>query len=108
MSNFECNKCGNCCSNFLPLSEKEIRTMKKLSKKENKHPLLKDWYNRCPFLNNDNKCDIYKDRPAICQYYNCYNFNNHMYDREYIEIIKNNNYRMINVRKEIFGSDDDE
>lgn len=34
--NFECGKCGKCCSNILPLTEIEIKDMKKLAIKENK------------------------------------------------------------------------
>lgn len=33
--NFECRNCGECCSNYLPLQEKEILIMKQLAKKEN-------------------------------------------------------------------------
>ena len=51
---FECSKCGKCCSNYLPLQKEEIKTMKKLAIKENKHLLNKDWYNICPFLNYKN------------------------------------------------------
>lgn len=33
--NFECRNCRKCCSNYLPLQEKEILIMKQLAKKEN-------------------------------------------------------------------------
>ena len=77
--NFECRNCGECCSNYLPLQEKEILIMKQLAKKENKHPLRQDWYDRCPFLNGNNRCDIYEDRPMICREYTCYKFENNIY-----------------------------
>ena len=85
--NFEC---GKCCSNVLPLTEIEIKDMKKLAKKENKLLLDKNWYIRCPFLSYDNKCDIYKNRPKIC--------------REYASV-KKDKYRIVDLRKEIFESE---
>ena len=103
MSTFECKCCGNCCSNFLPLRKEEIRTMKKLAKKENKHPLIKDWYGRCPFLNNNNKCDIYENRPLICREYTCYKFKNHIYNEEIFKNIPETDFKLTDVRKEIFG-----
>lgn len=102
MSNFECKGCGECCSNFLPLTQEEIKLMKKLSKKENKHPLRQDWYNRCPFLNNNNKCDIYENRPLICREFTCYNFENHIYNIETFKRIDEKEFKFIDIRKEIF------
>jgi Fe-S-cluster containining protein len=32
MKNFECKKCGKCCSNYLPLTKEEIKTMKRIKK----------------------------------------------------------------------------
>lgn len=103
MSNFECKCCGNCCSNFLPLSKEELRIMKILAKKENKHPLIKDWYSRCPFLNNNNKCDIYEDRPLICREYDCYKFENNIYNEEIFKNINKDDYELVDLRKEIFN-----
>lgn len=105
MSNFECKCCGNCCSNFLPLRKEEIHRMKKLAKKENRHPLLKNWYERCPFLNNNNKCDIYENRPLICREYTCYNFENHIYNEEIFKDIRESDFKITNIRKEIFEGD---
>jgi hypothetical protein len=31
--NGECVKCGNCCTNFLPMSDKEIKVIKRYIKK---------------------------------------------------------------------------
>lgn len=33
MNNYECRKCGKCCSNYLPLTKEEIRNFKKISSK---------------------------------------------------------------------------
>ena len=75
----ECSRCGNCCSDFLPVSDKEIEKIKKYIIKnkiiEQKHlpptaePLM---YFTCPFFNsNYKKCVIYSVRPAICQDFQC-------------------------------------
>lgn len=103
MSNFECKCCGECCSNFLPLRDNEIKTMRKLAKKENRHPLRNDWYSRCPFLNNNNKCDIYENRPLICREYTCYNYENHIYNTEFFSKIDEKEFNLVDLRKEIFG-----
>ena len=76
--------------------------MKKLAKKENKHPLRNDWYARCPFLNNDNKCDIYENRPLICRNFTCYKFENGIYDTFPFKDISINEFSLVDIRKEIF------
>ena len=101
--NFECRHCGECCSNYLPLQEQEIKRMKKLAKKENKHPIRQDWYDRCPFLNNNNKCDIYSDRPLICREYTCYNYEHSIYNKEIFKGLSPKDFRLVDLRKEIFG-----
>ena len=103
MSDFKCKCCGECCSNFLPLRDDEIRTMRKLAKKENRHPLRNDWYSRCPFLNNNNKCDIYENRPLICREYTCYNYENYIYNTEVFSKIDEKEFNLVDLRKEIFG-----
>ena len=75
----ECSNCGQCCSNFLPISQKEAdaiaRYMKKNGIKEhiNRPPTAQptmDW--TCPFRNEaERKCDIYPVRPAICLDFKC-------------------------------------
>ena len=101
--NFECRNCGECCSNYLPLQEQEIKRMKELAQKENKHLIRQDWYDRCPFLNNNNKCDIYSDRPLICREYTCYKFKNNIYETEKFKDIKPSEFRVVNLREEFFG-----
>ena len=75
----KCSNCGQCCSNFLPISQKEAdaiaRYMKKNGIKEhiNRPPTTQptmDW--TCPFRNEaERKCDIYPVRPAICRDFKC-------------------------------------
>lgn len=106
MNSFKCKKCGQCCSNYLPLTTEEIKRLKKLAKKENKPIYLKDWKDCCPFLNSKMQCDIYKDRPIICQEYNCYNFENHTYSKRFMQILEKeeNKFRLVDIRKEIFNN----
>lgn len=78
--NGECSNCGNCCSDFLPISPEEISRIEKYIKKhgvkEQKHFLptatvpMMDLV--CPFRNNtERKCMIYDVRPAICRDFRC-------------------------------------
>lgn len=73
--NGECSKCGRCCSNFLPLSEREIRYLKKIVRKRNLKPYFRPMLANpevvCPFLDNSNHCSIYSDRPDICKAFKC-------------------------------------
>ena len=75
--NGKCTQCGKCCSNLLPMTEKEIKVIRKYIKqyhiKEYKHliPLAQPVIDMtCPFLNDDKpteKCMIYEVRPQICK-----------------------------------------
>lgn len=79
--NGKCSSCGNCCSNILPMSRKEIDTIKKYIKKneitERKHLLPvagKNYDMICPFRDNTKKiCTIYPVRPEICKQFICDN-----------------------------------
>ncbi len=81
MDNGKCTQCGQCCSNLLPMTDEEIRIIRKYIKrhriKEHMHflPLVEPAIDMtCPFLNDDKKtekCDIYRVRPKICQDFIC-------------------------------------
>ena len=76
MSNFSCKKCGDCCSNLLPLSQCEIQNIKAFTLEHNIQPVQHekdfDGYDAsCPFLNEDNRCNIYNIRPLICKVFTC-------------------------------------
>ena len=97
--NGECVKCGNCCTNFLPMSDKEIKVIKRYIKKhkikENIHILpINEYYDAtCPFL-KDKQCVIYEVRPFICQVFKC---------DKYIPRDKiRKKLNVINVRKEFY------
>lgn len=75
----ECSNCGECCSDFLPLTEVEVNRIKKYIKThqikphKNVAPAAHEFYDfTCPFRNNaEHKCDIYEVRPGICRHYLC-------------------------------------
>lgn len=78
--NGQCSNCGECCSDFLPISQEEIKRIKAYIKKrgitEQKHFLPLAKYPQsdftCPFRNNaERKCMIYEVRPAICRDFRC-------------------------------------
>lgn len=77
----KCVGCGRCCSNLLPLSEPEIKEIRKYMKKhhikEQRHvfPTREPMFDMtCPFLNENGtsqKCMIYDVRPHICRAFVC-------------------------------------
>lgn len=80
--NGKCVGCGNCCSNLLPLTDKEIRDIKKYVEKHHikkqEHRLFVLAHDQvdmvCPFLDDSkttNKCTIYEVRPFICRDFIC-------------------------------------
>ena len=106
--NGHCSNCGQCCSRFLPISEKEKKTirryMKKHGIKEQKHLLptaqpVEDW--TCPFrCESERKCLIYEVRPAICRDFRCDK------PQKKIEASKklyHGKYDAVDMRKEFFG-----
>lgn len=79
-SSGQCSSCGNCCSNVLPLTATEIKSIKRYVKKKHitpEHHTIScsatdsvDWL--CPFRDEVNKrCNIYEARPAICRLFKC-------------------------------------
>ena len=79
----KCSGCGGCCSNLLPMSQKEVdvihRYIKKHHIKECKHllPVATPALDMtCPFLDTGKsceKCRIYPVRPEICKQFICDN-----------------------------------
>ena len=99
-------KCGACCSNYLPMTQKEIaiihRFVKKHDIKEFKHlfPVSNDTFDMtCPFMDDSKrkeKCRIYSVRPEICKQFICSKekkpFNGHWQQ-----------YSVVDMRKEFYG-----
>lgn len=107
--NGECSNCGQCCSNFLPVSNKEIKNIhryiqkKKISEQKHFVPAASqtlDW--TCPFRDNsERKCVIYNVRPAICRDFRCDK------PKKKIQADKSmyqGKYSIVDMRKEFFRS----
>lgn len=75
----KCSGCGSCCSDILPLSDREVARIKAYVKAHNlrEHrqapvfdPNVTDF--TCPFRNpTEKRCDIYPVRPEICRSFIC-------------------------------------
>lgn len=85
--NNKCSMCGECCSAILPMSNQELKRIKKYVKQHNikthqcginayKTPALDI---TCPFRNNEKRiCEIYPVRPWICQKFICNNLQHNL------------------------------
>ena len=74
--NGTCSKCGNCCTNFLPVTKKEVSKIKQYVQTHNIQPENRKFGNniimQCPFLNQKTKkCNIYESRPFVCRDFLC-------------------------------------
>lgn len=105
--NGKCSGCGNCCTNLLPMSQKEVDTVHRYIKKnkiqECKHllPVSTPTYDMtCPFRDNDNSvCTIYEVRPMVCRKFICDNEKRAKRDRDLMKQTR----RIVDVRGEFFG-----
>ena len=70
-----CSKCGECCTNFLPVTQKEIEIMQDyviVNKiRPQKQMLVVQNRLTCPYYDGK-KCLIYEVRPLICKEFYCY------------------------------------
>ena len=108
--NGKCTGCGNCCSNILPMTEKEILIIHKYIKehkiKEQKRilPLAEPTIDMtCPFLNDNKtckKCTIYEVRPRICREFICCPSKR----KPITDLNYRSSCKIIDVRGEFFGT----
>lgn len=104
----ECSNCGECCSNYLPVSQKEIEAIRRFiqNKKIREQRLMLPLSGRlldltCPFRDNsEKKCAIYPVRPAICRNFRC--------DKPRKQIMADKwmyheKHSIVDMRKEFFG-----
>ena len=104
----KCSSCGNCCTNLLPMSRKEVAAIHKYIEKhgikECRHllPVAKPAIDMtCPFRNNDQRtCAIYEVRPEICRQFICNNEKKAKRNRKLLRQTRS----MVDVRSEFFGS----
>ena len=80
----KCSCCGQCCSDFLPITDKEIAKIKEYVKihdiKAHSHCnfLAMNVFDlTCPFMDSSKelKCTIYPVRPQICKMFSCHKEN---------------------------------
>lgn len=105
--NRECSQCGACCANYLPMSEKELKEIKRYVKKRHikpqRHlmPTVEPTIDMtCPLRNDsERKCMCYEVRPQICRSFLCSNHKNDIWatKREF-----HAKYRVVDMRKEIW------
>lgn len=71
----QCSKCGECCTNLLPVSQEEVDIIQKyvMENKIRPQKQMLVMQNRltCPYYNGK-KCLIYEVRPLICKEFYCY------------------------------------
>lgn len=71
----KCSKCGECCTNFLPISQNELDTIQNyvIEHKIRPQTQMLVMQNRltCPY-HDGKKCLIYEVRPLICKEFYCY------------------------------------
>lgn len=105
----KCSQCGGCCSNLLPMSQKEVdaihRHIKRHNIKECRHLLptvAKSYDMTCPFRDNDKKvCRIYEVRPEICKQFFCDSEKRAKHNRKLIGQTRT----AVAVREEFFNED---
>lgn len=103
----KCSSCGSCCSNYLPLSSKELKEIKRYVKKHHikpqKHlmPTVEPTVDfTCPLRNDaEQKCMCYEVRPQICRSFLCSNPKNGIWETKQEFHAK---YRVVDLRKEIW------
>lgn len=102
-----CSNCGSCCSNFLPVSDVEIKRIRKYIKRHGVKEQIRvlptanpTWDMTCPFRSDkEKKCLIYEVRPGICRDFQC--------DKPKKQIYANRDlyhgkYAVYDMRKEFF------
>lgn len=75
----ECSNCGQCCSNFIPVFDSEIKRIKRYIKEHKIKVQVRAYPTAtvlidmmCPFRDEiTKKCTIYEARPQICRVYKC-------------------------------------
>ena len=71
----KCSKCGECCTNFLPISQKELNKIVEyvIDNRIRPQTQMLVMQNRltCPYYDGK-KCLIYEVRPLICREFYCY------------------------------------
>ncbi len=106
-----CSGCGECCSDLLPLTDAELRTLKDYAQRHRLREHRKaPFFDRgavdftCPFRNEaERKCEVYSVRPQICRAFICSkDLRSAEEDRDLISQHRSSR----SLRWEIFGNDE--
>lgn len=102
----KCSNCGQCCSDLLPMTQREVkeihRYLKKHPVKEHRSTVTDRYDFTCPFRNNEKQiCEIYEVRPEICRVFQC--------NQDVKEIARNrkrlsDKCDIVMMRQEFFGN----
>ena len=108
-TNGKCSGCGQCCSNCLPLSDKEVSRIKAYIKKhdikEQRHNFMVGVDMTCPFRDDvGGKCLIYEIRPEICRQFMC---NHTKEDIMAWKLVFHKRFRPVFMRSEFYGNTED-
>lgn len=103
----KCSQCGSCCGRYLPISEKELKEIKRYVKKHHikpqKHipPTSEPTVDfTCPLRSDsEKKCLCYEVRPQICRSFLCSNPKNGIWATKQEFHAK---YRVVDMREEIW------
>lgn len=73
----KCSNCGECCTEFVPLTKSEYKNIKEYLKRHpeitnEQHITPEGLHVLCPFRDRENKrCKIYEVRPFVCRRFIC-------------------------------------
>lgn len=79
--------CGKCCTGILPLSDYEIKKIRKYiqhhdiipyNPNKNNNVFNNNYEDSCPFLDKEKRCQIYIQRPEVCRWFMCNSDQNNM------------------------------
>ena len=100
-----CVKCGECCSNTLPLCPSDITVIRAYiteheikAVSHTKNEKVVD--NSCPFLSLNKRCTIYEVRLLICKLYKC---NRKAPQYKHKKLLEKEKMQLKDVRAVFFG-----
>lgn len=107
----KCSSCGNCCSDVLPMSKREVERIKAYVKE---HDIAEQRHNfpvsgcvdmTCPFRDDVNRvCLVYEVRPAICRQFQC---DHKPKDIAASKAAFHEKYNVVFMRHTFFGNEED-
>ncbi len=115
--NGQCIQCGECCSNFLPMTAAEVDRVARYVAEKGIKParhfpvvLVQQPLDMCcPFLDVNKpkeKCSIYPVRPSICRHFSCHYMTDKDAERRMLYQLSNDGWfdkaSIVNVRNTFF------